>query len=78
MPHGTIRSNQARSLSQLSANPCMVTPRATLIPMAPTFRSWPWPAPEPRTQTPLRPSTRPVASPTSAQTRISASSIALT
>ncbi len=56
MPHGTIRSNAARSGSQLSANPCRVTPRATRMPIAATLRSGP--RSSARTQTPLRPSTR--------------------
>ena len=37
MPQGTNRSYQDRSTSQLSANPCMVTPRLTRMPMAASF-----------------------------------------
>ena len=56
MPHGTNRSYHDRSLSQLSAMPCMVTPRATRMPTAPILRSG---RPSgPRIQAPLRPSTR--------------------
>ena len=76
MPHGTMRSYQDRSQSAFSANPCMVTPRATRAPMAPTFRSgtlW-----SPSTQAPLRPATRPVLTPNSAHVRIMASSSART
>ena len=71
-PHGTIRSNQARSQSQLRAKPCIVTPRETRTPIAATLRSGP--APPPVTQTPLRPATRVVATPNSAQVLIRASS----
>ena len=39
MPHGTNRSYHARSTSQLSANPCMVTPRLTRMPIAAILRS---------------------------------------
>ena len=39
MPHGMIRENQARSQSQLIANPCMLTRRWPRRPMAATFRS---------------------------------------
>ena len=43
-PHGTMRSNQARSLSQFRAKPCIVTPRETRMPIAPTWiRSAPVP-----------------------------------
>ena len=52
MPHGTIRSYQDRSQSAFSANPCMVTPRATRAPIAPTLRSG-WFS-SPGTQAPLR------------------------
>ena len=34
MPHGTMSSKGARSLSQLSAIPCMETQRRTLMPIA--------------------------------------------
>ena len=79
MPHGTIRSNQPRSQSQLSAKPCIVTPRDTRMPIAATFRSSGLPGPRPPViHTPLRPSTRVVATPTCAQDRISASSMART
>ena len=79
MPQGTMRSNQPRSQSQLSAKPCIVTPRATRMPIAATLRSCALPGPRPPViQTPLRPSTRVVATPTSAQARISASSRART
>ena len=73
MPHGTMRSYQDRSQSQFSASPCMVTPRATRAPIAPTFRSG-----SPGTQAPLRPATRTAATPNSAQVRIMASSSART
>ena len=76
MPQGTIRSNQDRSQSQLSASPCMVTPLATRAPIAPIFRSG-----RPRDagiQVPDRPSTRTACRPNSAQTRIMASSSART
>ena len=62
IPQGTIRSNQDRSQSQLSAKPCMVTPRDTRMPIAPTLRSGRC-RPRRGTQTPLRPSTRSVATP---------------
>src|SRR5262249_60497191 len=75
MPQGTILSNQPRSQSQLSANPCMVTPRDTRMPTAPTFRSGP---PSPVIHTPLRPSTLVVTTPASPQHLISASSRART
>jgi hypothetical protein len=73
MPHGTIRSNQDRSQSQFSAIPCMVTPRATRAPIAPTLRSG-----SPSTQAPLRPGTRTALTPNSAQVRIIDSSSART
>ncbi len=73
MPHGTNRLNQSRSQSQFRAKPCMVTPRDTRIPIAAILRSG-----CPGTHTPLRPSTRVVATPASAQARISASSMART
>ncbi len=41
MPQGMIRSNQVMSGSQLSAKPCMVTPRATRTPIAVSLRSSP-------------------------------------
>ena len=41
MPHGTMRSNQVRSGSQLSAKPCIVTPPCTRTPIAATLRSGP-------------------------------------
>ena len=41
MPHGTMRSYQDRSQSAFSAKPCMVAPRATRAPIAPTLRSGP-------------------------------------
>ena len=72
IPQGTIRSYQDRSQSQFRAKPCMVTPRDTRMPIAPTFRSGLLSVP--RSQTPLRPSTRVVVTPNSAQARISASS----
>ena len=73
MPHGTMRSNADRSGSQLSAKPCIVTPRATRTPIAATLRSGPRarrPAPRRR----CGPSTRTVGSPSSAQTSMSRSS----
>jgi len=76
MPHGTMRSYQDRSQSAFSANPCMVTPRATRAPIAPTLRSG-WFS-SPGTQAPLRPATRPVLTPNSAHVRIMASSSART
>ena len=76
IPQGTMRSYQDRSQSQFRAKPCMVTPRDTRMPIAPTLRSGP-PA-EPRNHTPLRPSTRSVRTPNSAHARISASSTART
>ena len=76
MPHGTIRSYQDRSQSAFRANPCMVTPRATRAPIAPTFRSGR--VSSPGTQVPLRPGTRPVLTPNSAHVRIMASSSART
>ena len=39
MPHGMMTSAQPRSLSQLNANPCIVTLWLTRMPMAPIFRS---------------------------------------
>ena len=39
IPHGTKRSYQERSTSQLSAKPCMVTPRLTRMPIAAILRS---------------------------------------
>ena len=41
MPHGTKRSYQPRSTSQLRAKPCIVTPRLTRIPIAAILRSGP-------------------------------------
>ena len=41
MPQGTNRSYHPRSTSQLSANPCMVTPRLTRMPSAAILRSGP-------------------------------------
>ncbi len=78
MPQGTIRSNHDRSQSQFSASPCMVTPRATRAPIAPTFRSGSPRAGEAGIHAPERPSTRIACSPNSAQTRIIASSSART
>src|SRR5690606_18632501 len=72
IPHGTIEENAPRSQSQFSANPCMVTPRLTRIPIAATLRAGR--APEGATQTPERPATRTVGRPTAAHTAISASS----
>ena len=72
MPHGMIVSAHDRSASQFSANPCIVTRRLTRTPMAPSLRSGP--RSSARTQTPLRPSTRDVSTPTSRQTRIMTSS----
>ena len=66
MPQGTIRSYHDRSQSQLSASPCMVTPRATRAPIAPTFRSGC--PPDAGSHAPERPSTRIASSPNSAQT----------
>ena len=76
IPHGIMLLNAVMSGSQLSAKPCIVTPRATRTPMAATLRSGrnPSPGSSAATQTPLRPSTRPVASPKPAQTSIRASS----
>ena len=42
MPHGTKRAYQERSTSQLSAKPCMVTPRLTRMPRAAILRSGPF------------------------------------
>src|SRR5207244_11991408 len=56
----------SRSQSQLSAKPCIVTLRATRMPIAATLRSCALPGPRPPvSQTPLRPSTRVVATPRS-------------
>ena len=76
MPHGTIEPNAPRSGSQLRAKPCIVTPRATRMPMAATFRSgrYPEPGSSAGSQTPLRPSTRPAVTPSPAQTSMSAPS----
>ena len=57
IPHGTIRSYQPRSGSQLSAKPCIVTSRATRMPIAATLRSGPRSSAS--SHTPLRPATRP-------------------
>ena len=73
IPHGIMLPNAVMSGSQLRAKPCMVTPRATRTPIAATLRSGPGRS-SAATQTPLRPSTRPVVSPNPAQTSISASS----
>lgn len=73
IPHGTIWSKAPRSQSQLMENPCRVTPRATRMPRAATFRAGP--RSSCATQTPLRPSIRTVGRPTSAQTSISMSSV---
>ena len=79
MPQGTMRSNQLRSQLQLSAKPCIATPRDTRMPIAATLRSSVLPGPRPPvSHTPLRPSTRVVATPGPAQARISASSMART
>ncbi len=72
MPHGTIRSYAERSGSQFSAKPCIVTPRLTRMPIAATLR-----APS-GVQTPLRPSTRPVASPSASHTSMSSCSTSRT
>ena len=72
MPHGIMLANAVMSGSQLSAKPCIVTPRATRTPIAATLRSGR--VPSAATHTPLRPSTRPVASPKPAHTSMSASS----
>ena len=76
IPHGMNRPNHERSQSQLTAMPCMVTPRATRMPTAPTLRSGR--PPVPGTQAPLRPSTRTARTPKSAQVRIMISSVART
>jgi len=76
MPHGTMRSYQDRSQFAFSAKPCMVAPRATRAPIAPTLRSGR--VSSPGTQAPLRPGTRPVLTPNSAHVRIMASSSART
>jgi hypothetical protein len=73
MPHGTMRSNAARSQSALMANPCSVTPRATRIPIAATLRSGP--RSSAGTQAPLRPSIRVVANPSSASESMSSCSV---
>jgi hypothetical protein len=65
--------NADMSGSQLSAKPCIVTPRATRTPIAATLRSGP--RSSARTHTPLRPSTCSVVRPKPAQTSISAVSI---
>ena len=72
MPQGTNRSYQPRSTSQLRAKPCIVTPWLTRMPRAATLRSGP--RSSARSQTPLRPGTRALVTPRSAQTPISASS----
>jgi hypothetical protein len=72
IPQGTMLLKADMSGSQLSAKPCMVTPRATRTPMAAIFRSGP--RSSARTHTPLRPSTCSVARPNPAQTSISATS----
>jgi hypothetical protein len=54
MPHGMICENGSSELSQLSAKPCIVTPRWTRTPIAAILSS----ESGRRTQTPLRPSTR--------------------
>ena len=74
IPQGTIRPNHDRSQSQFSAKPCMVVPRATRAPIAPTLRSGPLPV----TQAPLRPSIRCAVTPNSAHVEIMASSRART
>src|SRR3954451_2256773 len=68
IPHGTMPANDVRSQSQLSANPCIATPRATRIPIAGTLRC------PSAVQTPLRPSTRTVGTSYADATAISASS----
>jgi hypothetical protein len=73
IPQGTKRSYADRSQSQLSANPCWVTARATRMPIAAILRSGP--RSSARTQAPLRPSTRSVATPNSAHTSISSCSV---
>jgi hypothetical protein len=73
MPHGTMRSYQDKSQSQFRASPCIVTPRATRAPIAPTLRSG-----SPGTQAPLRPATRTAVTPKSKHVRIMASSKART
>ena len=60
MPHGTKRSYQPRSTSQLSANPCIVTPRLTRMPMARDLALGQPAGRSARSQTPLRPGTRAV------------------
>src|SRR5690606_16876276 len=65
MPHGTMRSNSARSGLQLRAKPCMVTPLATRTPMAQILRSRR--APSAGSHTPERFSTRTVSRPNAAQ-----------
>ena len=57
MLHGTNRSNQPRSTSQLSEKPCIVTPRLTRMPSAAILRSGRLPVAgsSARSQTPLRP-----------------------
>src|SRR3954447_9521288 len=72
MPQGTMAANAERSQSQLSAKPCIVTPRATRTPIAATLRSGP--RSSAGTHTPLRPSTCEVVTPNSAHTAMSASS----
>src|SRR5690606_39099037 len=70
MPQGTIRSNHDRSLLQFTANPCIVTPRATRQPIAAILRSG---RPRPgsaSSHTPARPSTRVPARPKSPITRM--------
>src|SRR3954469_20116952 len=68
IPQGTMPANDVRSQSQLSANPCIATPRATRIPIAATLRC------PSAVHTPLRPSTRTVGTSYADATAISASS----
>ena len=54
IPHGMIPRKPASVLSQLTANPCIVTPFSTRTPIAAILSS----DSGRRTHTPLRPSTR--------------------
>ncbi|CAB4969859.1 unannotated protein [freshwater metagenome] len=68
-----MRSKNVRSLSQLRANPCIVTPWVTLMPIAAIFRSGP--RLSAATHTPLRPLTCWVATPNAEHTSMSIDSM---
>src|SRR5690606_13041425 len=75
-PQATMRENAERSASQLSARPCIVTPRATRTPIAASLRGR---SPSGTgTQTPERPSSRTVARPSAAAASMTACSSART